>query len=232
MGTGSGGSPAVPVSDAGPSSLSGQVLLLSDDSFTRATLFTGRATVSADGVNGSTVSADWDGADPYELDGLAPEDTSWVNVKPDLSGAEPLPTYQAVRTSSVQKVDLALVSSTVLDGIFNAVSAVRDPNSAQLVLFLRSAGTGMPLAGLHVSAPQAATALYKTGNGWLLDPGNAVTDSSGLVLLGNVEINASGIQTVTVTRPATASSPALDGGQFALKAVRGSVSIATASVQL
>lgn len=229
---GSGGSAALPVSDAGPTSLSGQVLLLSDDSFARATLFTARATVSADGANGSPVTADWDGVDPYELDGVAPAETSWIGVKPDLVGGDALLTYQAVRTNSVQKVDLAVVSSAVLDGIFNAVSAIRDPNSATLVLFLHSAGTGKPLAGLHVTATRASTVAYKAGNTWSLDAGNAVTDSSGLVLLGNVDVKASAIQTVTVTRAATASSPAVDGGQFALKAVQGSASIATASVEL
>ena len=236
MGTGPGSAGASsmnPDSDAGTGTLQGNVLLLTDDSFVRASLFTSGATVTADGASGSPVSADWDGADPFVLDGVAQVATNWVHVKPTLVGGDPLPTYQAVRTNEVTKADLALVSSTMLDVIFTEVSSLRSPDSGQVVLFFRSAGTGTPLAGLHVTMAKAQAAVYETSAGWVLDDGTAVTGPDGLIVFGNVEpANSNGTQSVIVTRAATATAPAAAAGQFAVKVVRGAVTLATVDVQL
>ena len=144
-----------------------------------------------------------------------------------------MPTYQAVRTNQVTNVDLAMVSGTVLDGIFNSISTLRSPDSGQVVLFFHSAGTDAPLSGLHVSLPKAQVAAYATTKGWESDDGTATTNPSGLVVFGNVEpANSSGTQTVIVTRAATSSAPAVAAGQFAVKVVQGAVTIATVAVQL
>jgi hypothetical protein len=231
---GSAGSSSTPLSDAASGTLTGQVLLLNDDSFVRATLFAGGAVVSADGASGTPVSGVWDGADPYQLTGVAATATNWVSVKPNLVGGDPLTTYWAVPTNAVESVDLALVSTATLDGIFNAVSAIRSQNLGQIVLFLRSAGTGLALPGLHVTLPQPGyLAAYKSTPGWTLDDGAVSTDSSGLVLLGNVDLaNAGGTQLVTVVRPAIATSPALSAGKFAVKVVQGAVTVVTVNVPL
>lgn len=225
-----------PDEDGGVGTLQGNVLLLTDDSFVRATPYTNAATVTADGASGSPVNADWDGrppADPFMLDGVARVATNWVRVVPSLVGGDALPTYQAVQTNRVTNVDLALASSTVLDNIFNAISTLRSPDSGQVVLFFHSGGTGAPLAGLHVTMAKAQAAAYATTNGWVLDDGTALTGDDGLVLFGNVEpANSSGTQTVTVTRAATASTPATAAGQFAVKVVQGAVTLATVGVQL
>jgi len=232
-GAGSAGSSGNPDSDAGTGTLQGNVLLLSDDSFVHASLYTSGATVTADGASGSPVTATWDGADPFSLEGVARVATNWVSVNPALVGGDPLPTYQAVQTNRVSNVDLALVSSAMLDGIFTSVSALRTPNSGQVVLFFHSAGTGAPLAGLHVTMAKAQAVMYATNKGWLLDDGAAITGQGGLVVFGNVEpANSNGTQSVTVTRAATASTPAVPAGEFSVKVVQGAVSIATVGVQL
>lgn len=233
VGSSSGGSSGMePASDAGPASLTGQVLLLNDDSFARASLYTSGATVSADGVSGTRVSAKWDGADPYLLEDVLRAATSWVSVKPDLVAGDALLTYQAVQTTSVRSVDLVAVSAASLDAVFNAVSLLRKPSLGQVVLFFHNAGTGAAVQGLHVVLPKAELAAYRSGTGWLLDDGSAVTDQSGLVLFGNVDpAGADGTQTVTVTRAATATSPASSAGQFAVKVVQAAATIATVNVQ-
>ena len=233
VGTGRAGAGPTPDSDAGTGTLEGQVLLLTDDSFVRAQLYTKGATVSADGASGSPVTASWNGADPYFLDGVSRVATNWVSVKPEQVGGDALLTYQAVRTNQVSNVDLALVSGSTLDSIFTAVSSLRSPSAGQVVLFFNSAGTSAPLSGLHAAMPKAQLGIYSGANRWVLDDGNAVTNQSGLVVFGNVDpANSSGTQLVTVTRAATGSTPAAAAGQFAVKVVEGAVTIATVSVQL
>ena len=234
MGTSFAGSPStVPDSDAGPATLTGNVALLTDDSFVHAALYNKGATVTADGSSGSPVTAAWDSPGPYVLEGVEREATNWVSVKPDQVGGDPLPTYQAVQTRLDTNVDLQLVSGSTLDGIFTAVSTLRSPDSGQVVLFFRSAGTGAPLAGLHVTMASAQTTIYAATSGWVFDDGTAITNQSGLVVFGNVEpANASGTQTGVVTRAATTTTPASAAGQFAVKVVEGAVTIATGEVQL
>ncbi len=231
MSGGTAGSPSTNP-DGGTGTPEGQVLLLTDDTFVHAALYADGATVTADGASGSPVTGTWDGADPYSLDGVAAVPTNWVSVKPALVGGDPLLTYQAVQTNQVSNVDLALVSGDVLDGIFTAASTVRSPDSGQVVLFFRSAGTGAALSGLHVTMASAQVALYQAASGWVLDDGTAVTNASGLVVFGNVEpANSTGTQTVVVTRAATTTTAAADGGQFAVKVVQAAVTIATVAVQ-
>jgi hypothetical protein len=233
-GTSAGGGSSNPISDAGPGTLTGQVLLLSDQTFAQGMLFSGGAIVSADGASGSPVTGTWNGIDNYEIDSVAREATNWVSVKPNLAQGDALLTYQAVRTSTTDTVNLAVVSATTLDAIFNALSApARSPNFGQVVLFFRSSGTGTPLAGLHVAMTAAALAAYRSGTTWVEDDGTAVTDTNGLVLFGNVELaNATGTQPVTVTKAATASTGAVNAGTFAARVVEGAVSIATVDVAL
>jgi hypothetical protein len=232
----SGGAAGIPDSDAGTGTLQGHVLTLTDDSFVHAMPYTSAATVTADGASGSPVTGTWDGSDPtnlYSLEGVATVDTSWVSVIPTLVTGDAQPTYQAVQTNRVSNVDLALVSAATLDGIFNAVSSIRSPDSGQVVLFFHSAGTGAALSGLQVSMITAQATMYAGARGWVLDDGTTTTDASGLVVFGNVEpANSSGTQTVSVTRAATATTPVTDAGQFDVKVVQGAVTIATVEVQL
>jgi len=222
--------------DAGPVSLEGKVGQLTDDSFVQGIVYSGEATISADGFGGSPVTGTWNGAvpepDPYTLEGVARRTTNWVSVTP-IQSADLLTTYRAVDTRSNTNVDLSLVSGITLDGIFNSISSLRSPAAGQVILFFRSAGTGAALPGLHVAMLKAQLAVYASASGWTLDDGTATTASSGLVLFGNVEpANSDGTQTVTVTRAATATTPVVAAGQFAVKVVQGAVTIARVDVQL
>jgi hypothetical protein len=232
-----GSSPGVPTTpvpsgqDGGTGTLTGQVLLLTDQSFINATLYAKTASVSADGTAATTATGTWDGATPYMLDGVASELTNWVYAKPDEAQGDALATYQAVATSAVSMADLTLVSSTTLDAVFTDVAALRSPIFSQVVLFFRSAGTGAPLAGLHVSLPSAQVAAYASSTaGWTLDDGTAVTDATGLVVFGNVETTGANaaLQTVTVNRAATASA----AKTFSVKVAEGAATIANVNVQL
>ena len=105
------------------------------------------------------------------------------------------------------------------------------------VLFCHTAPAGCH--GLTSSAappdrltPAALLTTYRSGNGWLLDDGTAVTDQSGLVVFGNVAFSNSGLQTVVVTRAATATRPAEAGGEFAVKVAPGVATLAAVNVQL
>jgi hypothetical protein len=230
-----GTTPGTPITtpadlDGGSGSLTGQVLQLTDQSFVNTALYSKTATVAADGASGASVTGTWDGADPYTLDGVASEAINWVSVKPDQAQGDVLLTYQAVATKSVSMVDLNVVSATTLDAVFTAVSAIRSPAFGQVVLFFRSIGTGAPLAGLHVTITTAQVAAYASSTGWTLDDDTAVTNASGLVVFGNVE--TTGVQTVTITRAATATAAAVQGGTFSVKVVEGAATLANVSVQL
>ena len=235
IGTGSpGGGVTTPTSDAGPGTLTGQVLLLSDQTFTTGALYTSGATITADGADGSPVSTVWDGADDYSLPGVARESTNWVGVKPTLVGGDPLLTYRAVDTTTdLDSVTLAMVSSTIYDGILNSVSLLRSESEGQVVLTFLSQGTHVPLAGLHVAMQQAEQALYRSGTTWVVDDGTSVTDQSGLVVFLNVAPgNAGGTQTVTVTKAAAGTTPAVNAGTFAVKVVEDAATLAAVDVQL
>ena len=233
IGGGSAGAPST-ITDAGTGTLTGKVVLLNDQTFAAATLFTKTAVVAADGATGSAVTGPWNGADPYTLAGVASEAANWVSVKPDDAQGDALLTYQPVATNNVSSADLAVISSTPLDVVFNAISTQRSPNFGQVVLFFRSVGTGAPVAGLHVAMAAAQVAAYAATGGWVLDDGTAITNASGLVVFGNVEATSANgaTQAVTVTRPASATAPATSGGTFAVKVVEGDATIATVNVQL
>jgi hypothetical protein len=225
-----------PGSDAGTGTLDGKVFLLADASFAKGSLYQLGATVTADGADGSPVTGVWKGIEPFDpfvLQGVARVTTNWVSVQPDAVGGDALPTYQALQTYQVTSADLALVSATTLDSLFTAVSTLRSPNSGQVIVFFRSAGTGTPLAGLHVTMAKAQAGIYASANGWVLDDGTAVTNQSGLVVFGNVEPAAAGsTQLITVTRAATPTTVAAAAGQFPVKVVQGAVSIASLGIQL
>ena len=222
------------ITDAGTGTLTGNVMLLSDQTFIAATPFTKTAMVSADGATGTAVTGPWNGTDPYELDGVTQEAANWVSVKPDDSQGDALLTYQPVATDNVSTANLAVISSAPLDALLTSVNTQFSPNFGQVVLFFRSVGTGAPVAGLHVAMAGAQVAAYAATGGFVLDDGTAVTNASGLVVFGNVEASLAnnGTQAVTVTRPATATAAAASGGSFAIKVVEGDATIATVNVQL
>jgi len=132
--------------DAGTGTLAGKVLLLDDESFASTTVYPERATVTADGANGTPVTAIWDGTTPYLLEGVQRVATSWIRIEPEQSARDPLLTYQAVATNRVTQADVGLVSAATLDRIFNAVSELRSPVSGQVILFFHDDGKRLCVA--------------------------------------------------------------------------------------
>ena len=237
IGSAPGGStPVTPPTDAGfeAGTLTGNVLALNDDTFGRAAAFSQPATVSADGATGSPVSGTWNGTTPYVLSGVAVVGTNWLSVAPSNVQGDALPTLQAVQTSATDTADLYVVDTAVIDGVLTAVSASRAPALGQVVLFFRNAGTGAALSGLQVVMNAAEAPAYAAASGWVSPDDTTVTSASGLVVFGNVVLPNAGstTQTLSVTRLATATTPAASGGQFSVKVVEGAVTVATIPVQL
>ncbi len=237
-GSAAGGSSAMNPTDAGfdAGTLTGNVLALADDSFSRATPFTQPASVSADGSSGVAVSGTWNGTAPYQLSGVAVADTNWVLVNPTNAQGDALPTLQAVQTNATDTADLFVVDSAVIDSVLTAVSASRAPALGQVVLFFRNAGTGAALSGVRADMDMAAAEVpaYAATSGWVFADDTTTTSASGLVVFGNVALptGSSTTQKVTVSRPATATTTAISGGQFSVKVVEGAVTVATIGVKL
>lgn len=237
IGSAPGGStPAPPAADGGfdAGTLTGNVLALNDDTFGHATAFSQPATVSADGATGTPVSGTWNGTNPFALSGVAVVETNWLSVTPSNVQGDALPTLQAVQTNATDTADLYVVDTAVIDGVLTAVSATRAPALGQVVLFFRNAGTGAALSGLQAVMKASEAPAYAAASGWVSPDDTTVTSASGLVVFGNVEPPPAGgsTQTLSVTRLATATTPAASGGQFSVKVVEGAVTVATIPVQL
>jgi hypothetical protein len=236
IGSGSSNPGTTPTTDAGfaAGTLTGSVLALADDTFSRSAAFTQGATVSADGSSGTAVSANWDGANPYTLTGVAVEATNWISVAPAIAQGDALPTFQAVQTNATDTADLVVVDTAVINSVLNAVSSTPAPALGQVVLFFRNAGTGAALSGIQATMTASEAPAYAAATGWVIPDDTTLTTTSGLVVFGNVEVPTGGstTQIVTVTRPATATTAAISGGQFAVRVVEGAVTLASVDVQL
>jgi hypothetical protein len=145
-----------------------------------------------------------------------------------------LQTFQAVQTNATDTADLVVIDSAVIDGVLTAVSTTRAPALGQVVLFFRNAGTGAALAGIKADMNASEAPAYAAPSGWVLQDDTTLTTSSGLVVFGNVTVPVGGntTQTVTVSRPATATTAAVSGGQFSVRVVEGAVTLASIDVQL
>jgi hypothetical protein len=80
----------------------------------------------------------------------------------------------------------------------------------------------------------AETPAYATTRGWVLQDDTTTTGAKGLVVFGNVSLPTGGstTQTVTVSRPATATTAAVSGGEFSVQVAEGSVTLATVGLKL
>jgi hypothetical protein len=185
--TGAGGGSTAGTAGTGPGKLSGTVVELVDDSFVTSIPFAGSAIVEAQASNGAVLSTTFDGQHPFTLTGVEPAVPSWISVRPS-SGTENLRTLHPVATNINRSVDLGLVRADTLDEMFGilTVPAQLGSGTAQIVLaFSVTQGASTSgAAGVQVALPDSAFVAYKNGAAWSSDePG---TDTSGLVVLGNV----------------------------------------------
>ncbi len=235
-GTPSGGGSGSVVTDAGfnAGTLTGSVVLLNDETFTRAAAFNQAASIEGDAASGGVVSGQWDGTNPYTVTGLTVEDTNWVTVTPGNAQGDALPTIQAVQTDATDTADLAVVDATTLDSVLTAVASTRAPALGQVILFFRNAGTGAAVSGIQATMTTSEAPAYAATNGWAIQDDTTVTNASGLVVFGNVTVpvGSATTQTVSVVRPATATTAAANGGTFAVRVVEGTVTVASIGVKL
>lgn len=232
---GTGGTSATQT-DAGfnAGTLTGNVVLLNDETFARAAAFAEAASVSGQAASGGVVSGQWNGSVAYTMSGLAVTDTNWVTVTPGNAQGDALPTIQAVQTDATDTADLAVVDETTLNAVLTAVANTRAPALGQVILFFRNAGTGAALSGIKATMAAAEAPAYAEANGWAIQDDTTVTSSSGLVVFGNVTVptGSSTTQSVTVVRPATATTAAVNGGSFSVPVVGGAVTLASIGVKL
>lgn len=199
-GNGDGNSGGGEGGESGAVTLSGVVGLLSDDEFHDADLFVDAVDLRAESHDGSKASAVWTGSasDPFEIEGVKQSRATWVYGAPRGSGNDALPTLEPMRTdepasNGVVKAEdpFVLARASVLDQIFDVLSTpiTRDSSKAQLVLKLVTDDDPPRGAeGVRVTAPKAEVVIYAVNGSFSEIPEE--TDSTGLVLLANVDASS------------------------------------------
>jgi len=185
-GEGAGGSGAT----AGEAvTLTGDVLLLDDFAFESGPLFPELTAIRVEGESGASVVGSWNGVDPFLIENVQFGAEVWLLATPPPNGLG-LPTLGPLDTSEpniegVVTADVAVVSQGVIDTIFALLTVPVMRNEEQAVVLLGITDSdGDPLAGVTVTAREAEVVVYGA-NGTFSDLPTA-TDSSGLLVLGNV----------------------------------------------
>ena len=200
MSPGGGGAEGEGGSDGGTSKgvlLTGRVLVLNDDvNFVSGAPYTGVTDLKTKGVDGRTVTAQWNGSEPFSLVGVLRTAPLWVLATPqNLRADDVLPVLEPVRTDKPDAqgtvtADLALVHATSIDRLFELASVplTNDSSKAQIILRLvdktSTATDPPPLPGIGVSAPTAEATLYGASGGF--SSVATATDVTGVVVLANV----------------------------------------------
>jgi hypothetical protein len=116
--------------------------------------------------------------------------TSWISVRPE-RGQLGLRTLHAVATNITRRVDLGIVRRETFDLIYGLLStpATLASGTAQVVLrFSDGTAAAKGVSGVRATAPEASFIAYRNGPGWSID--SSATDSSGLLVLGNIGASA------------------------------------------
>jgi len=191
------------------------------DDFLATTPYPEPAAVLADGEGGTTLEAEWNGVDPFALEGLS--EAPFVLVDPD-GGQDAVPTVLVPPLRGM--VELPLVRATVLESILALSSQPLDVASdrAHLVITLINLGNQLPVAGATLTAQSAETVLYAAAGSW--SDVVSETDSSGLSLLASVDAAPwpGKLISVAVSGAASAAIP--------LRAVSGAVTVLYVGIEL
>lgn len=166
----------------------GTVTEFSDTGFSVTRPFGERAVVEATGVESTTVSAIFNGSDPFHLSDVRLTSPIWVSVRPESGASRLLRTLHPV-SAGEDDVTLGLVPRATLTLIYSllTVPVELDREAGHAVLFLVGS-TGAGASGVHVAAPEAKVVAYaRDGTFTDQDVGTGV---SGLVVLGNVRTRA------------------------------------------
>ena len=207
-GDGSGGE-----DDGRAVTLTGSVGLLLDDGFELADTFDELVDLRAEAPGDRSVLGSAPGTGSFEIEGVLRAPAIWVLGTPR-SGASPaLPTLETMRTDNpnsqgvvVSENPFVLVRADVIEEAFTrtSTSVLFDPAKAQIVMKLTSRTSGSGVAGIEVTAPEAELVMYSV-NGAFSDVPEE-TDSSGLVMLGNVPASAWPGRAISVTFTGAATS--------------------------
>jgi hypothetical protein len=170
--------------EAGAGLLQGTVVEFVADDFSTSVPYVESAIVETEGTDAPIVSATWDGANPFTLQGFSSSSETWISVRPS-SGTVTLRTLHPVATNQESTVDLGLVLTDTLDVVFSILTLPQErlAGYGQVVLSFKQVGTNAGVAGVSVSSPDAAFVAYQVGGAWTLD--DPRTDAAGLVILGN-----------------------------------------------
>lgn len=179
--------------------LRGSVVDLVDDTFRTTIARTDGAIIEAQGSSQPIVSAEWNGIDPFMLSGLQTAlSITWISVRPK-NGNASIRTITPISTGLAAELSLPLVQTDVIDAMFQSLSTptTRTSGAGHLVVSFVSSRTGGGIAGVRVTAGSAAVVAYRLGGAWSTDA--TQTDSSGLVLVGNLSASAFPGTSVTLT---------------------------------
>lgn len=169
------------VTDAPGSSISGSILVLTDDDFSTGIPLPGTGTVSVEGESGLAVVGNYNG-EAYSVSGVKIDATVWATVEPQ--PADGLPTAQPLNTTSTNQFDLVAVQDGTLELIYGILTAptTRELGTAQIVLrFIDQ--TGAPISGITV-AHQNEIIAYDSSGSWLDD--GLGTGEQGFAIVANV----------------------------------------------
>ena len=188
------------------STLRGTVVDIVDDTFRTVVNDTQPAIVEAQGRSVAVVSAEWNGIDPFVLTGVQSSlDVVWLSVRPK-SGNASIRTLTPVNPSLANNIQLPLVQSDVIDAIFPSLSppVTRSTTAGHLILSFVSSRTAAGVAGVKVTSNRAGVVAYRAGGFWATDA--VQTDTSGLVLIGNVGAAAFPGSPITISLSGVISS--------------------------
>lgn len=181
-----GGASSIPQGGASGDRIEGNVREVIDLGFTDTRPFPDYAIVEAQGPGGSLVSAEWNGADPYELTGYLADDPTWVSVRPALGGTGLLRTLHPVRTGGTVVENLELVPAGVMDAILEllVVPVERTPGTGHVVLTILDATLDKGIPDVTVTIAEPGYVVYAL-NGVFSDVEEG-TDPTGMVAVGNI----------------------------------------------
>jgi hypothetical protein len=164
--------------------IQGRVTQFVNAEFASTTAYSRNAVVEGEGLRDSTVSARWNGSQPFTLEGVRNQLPIWLSVRPEPETDREFRSLQLVGGES--PVSLAIVRRELLEAVFGLLSrpAQALDDRAQAVLFL-SDSAGRLLEDVVVELPAAELIAYARNGGWT-DENGAGTSLGGLVVLGNI----------------------------------------------
>lgn len=159
---------------------------LTDDGFRVSFAYAAPAVVRSRGAASTSVTAVWDGDEPFVLSGFPLQSPLWLSVEPS-AGSAHLRTLHPLPLPRSAPVDLGLVRADTLDLIFllQTVPAERIARRGHVaLLFTQGEGLNAGVAGVSVGLSEAGLLAYAVGGTWT-DVEDR-TDPSGRVVLGNI----------------------------------------------